>query len=147
MNAAFCVQGTLLFVGAVLVLLAIKPRKPLPLLVFAAVNSVGNFVIAIVSSGSSGIALVHVTGAAFAIVGGNAAILAGSSILYADGAARWYRISSIALAMLGLVSFGFLAIASLTSTTMILPGAGWERTSVYTIIGWQMLSAGYLARR
>jgi hypothetical protein len=39
------------------------------------------------------------------------------------------------------LSFVLLAVAAVTSTTMILPGAVWERTSVYTIIGWQVLSA------
>jgi hypothetical protein len=53
----------------------------------------------------------------------------------------------VALAALGLSAFILLAIGTMTSTTPLLPAAVWERTSVYTIIGWQMLSALVLLAR
>jgi uncharacterized membrane protein len=60
---------------------------------------------------------------------------------------RAYRAASVGLAALGLLSFVLLAIAATTSVTMMLPSAVWERTSVYTIIGWQVLSALVLLAR
>jgi hypothetical protein len=79
-----------------------------------------------------------VSAAVLAIVGGNAAILAGSPLVTAP---RYYRVASVGLATLGMSSFVLLALASTTSATLILPNAVWERTSVYTIIAWQVLSA------
>ncbi len=145
MNTAFVVQGTLFCVGAVLLTRARGDRKFGLFVGFAAANAVGNVVVATMPSGGAGIAWVHVIGAVFAIVGGNAAILAGSPFV---SAGRYYRVASVGLAALGLLSFVLLAIAATTSVTTILPGAVWERTSVYTIIGWQVLSAlALLVRR
>lgn len=138
MNAAFVVQGTLFLGGAVLLVGATRHRDARLFTGFAAANAVGNIVVASVPSGPSGVAGVHVTGAFFAIVGGNAAILVGAPVVRAAG---FYRAASVALAALGLVSFVLLALASTTTATMVLPAAVWERTSVYTIIGWQILSA------
>ncbi len=138
MNTAFVVQGALFFVGAVLLARATRDRPSGLFVGFAAANAVGNVVIASVPSGGAGIAWVHVLGAVVAIVGGNAAILAGSPFV---SASRYYRVASVGLAALGLLSFALLAIAATTSVTMLLSGAVWERTSVYTIIGWQILSA------
>ena len=70
MNTAFCVQGTLFLVGAVLA----APRRLF--LALAATNAVGNVLIAVFHSGTA----THALGATLAIVGGNAAILAGSRI-------------------------------------------------------------------
>ncbi len=145
MNTAFVVQGTLFFVAAVLLARATRDRPSGLFVGFAAANAVGNVVVASVPSGCVGIAWVHVFGAVVAIVGGNAAILAGSRFV---SPSRRYRVTSVGLAALGLLSFALLAIAATTSVTILLPGAVWERTSVYTIIGWQVLSACALwARR
>lgn len=137
MNTAFVVQGTLFFVASVLLARSMRGRKSGPFVGFAAANGVGNVIVALVPSGSAGIAGVHVSAAVLAIVGGNAAILAGSPFV---SGSRWYRVTSVGIAALGLLSFVLLAVAAVTSTTMILPGAVWERVSVYTIIGWQVLS-------
>ncbi|BDX34961.1 hypothetical protein TUM20985_55080 [Mycobacterium antarcticum] len=144
MNTAFVVQGTLLCLGAVLLARGSRDGRTGLFVGFAAANAVGNLVVAAVPSGGPGIAWVHVTGAVVAIVGGNAAILAGTRFVSAN---RAYRIASVALAALGLLSFTALAIGATTSATVLLPGAVWERTSVYTIIGWQMLSALAILRR
>lgn len=137
MNAAFVGQGTLFFAGAALLVRAARPRKPLLLLSFGAANMVGNILVAAVPSGPTGIGWLHVTGAALAIVGGNAAIVAGSTVIEDAGAPRWYRAASIGLGGLGLLSVGFVAVGA---------DASWERISVYTIIGWQILSAVFLLR-
>jgi hypothetical membrane protein len=130
MNTAFVVQGLLFLAGAVLLARATPINGSGILFVgCAGANAVGNIVVAIVPSGPAGIPWLHV------------AILAGPPFVTAAGASRYYRAASIGLATLGLLSFVLLAIASTTSVTTVLPGAVWERTSVYTIIAWQVLSS------
>ncbi|MCV7419572.1 DUF998 domain-containing protein [Mycobacterium yunnanensis] len=143
MNAAFVVQGTLFLAAAIL--LARRTGRGNGVFVgCAAANAVGNVVVASVPSGGSGIAWVHVSAAAVAIVGGNAAILAGHRLV---SQSRWYRRASVGVAALGFLAFGILAVPAVSATGVLLPGAVWERTSVYTIIGWQLLSALWLVRR
>lgn len=137
MNTGFAVQGTLFFTGAALLARTIRDRSRV-FVALAAANMIGNVIVATVPSGPEGIPWLHVSAAVLAIVGGNAAILAGSPLVIAP---RYYRVASVGLATLGLSSFVLLAIASTTSATMILPSAVWERTSVYTIIAWQILSS------
>jgi len=94
LNTAFVVQGTLFFVASVL-LARTERSRPYGLFVgFAAANAAGNVVVATVPSGSAGVAWVHVSAAVLAIVGGNAAILAGSPFVNAH---RAYRAASVGL--------------------------------------------------
>jgi hypothetical membrane protein len=123
MNTAFCVQGTLFLAGAVLA----APRRMF--LTLAAANAVGNILIAIFHSGSA----THALGATLAIVGGNAAILA---------APVGWRKASVALGAFGLLSFGLFVVGLKTSGG--LPLGLLERCSVYSITGWQLLSAVWL---
>ena len=143
MNTAFAVQGTL-FLAAAVALARARGGRCGAFVACAAANAVGNVVVAMVPSGGAGIAWVHVSAAAVAIVGGNAAILAGRRMV---SESRWYRLTSAGLAALGFVAFGVLAVGAVTASTVVLPGAVWERTCVYTIIGWQLLSALRLLRR
>ncbi|TQR87091.1 DUF998 domain-containing protein [Mycobacterium hodleri] len=144
MNTAFVVQGTLFLAAAVALARANRGRSSGLFVACAAANAVGNVVVATVPSGGAGIAWVHVSAAAVAIVGGNAAILAGHGMV---SECRWYRLTSVGFAALGFVAFGVLAVGAVTTSTVVLPGAVWERTCVYTIIGWQLLSAVRLLRR
>jgi hypothetical membrane protein len=137
MNTGFAVQGTFFFAGAALLARTLRGRSRV-FVGLAAANMVGNVIVATVPSGPEGIPWLHVSAAVLAIVGGNAAILAGSPLVTAP---RYYRVASVGLATLGMSSFVLLALASTTSATLILPNAVWERTSVYTIIAWQVLSA------
>jgi hypothetical membrane protein len=150
MNIAFRLQGTLFLVGAILVVLAFGTRRPALFLTLAATNAVGNFLVAAVHSGpmaqADGTNWVHDTGAVLAIVGGNAAVLAGSSIVR-NVSGPWYRGISTGLAVLGLLGFMLLVIESKIMAISILPPAVWERLSVYSIITWQMFTATYLVTR
>ena len=143
MNTAFCLQGTLFLVGAVLIVRAVEPRTTGLFLTFAAANAVGNILIAIFHSGptaqADGTAWVHATGALLAIAGGNAAILAGSSI-----GPRWYLRVSVWVGVVGLLSFLMLVIELKNTAVHPLPPAVWERSSVYSILGWQMFTAAVL---
>ena len=150
MNTAFYLQGTLFLVGAILIVRAFETHKAALFLTLAATNAVGNFLVGAVHSGpiaqADGTTWVHDTGALLAIMGGNAAILAGSSIAR-NVSGPWYRGVSAGLAVLGLLSFIFLVIESKLAAINILPPAVWERCSVYSIIAWQMFTAAYLLTR
>ena len=148
MNTAFCVQGTLFLVGAILAVRAVAPRKAGLFLTFAAANAVGNLLIAAFHSGpaarAEGTAWVHAVGAVLAIVGGNAAILAGSAVI---GGPRWYRWGSAWLGVVGLISFTMFVIQLTTTADYVLPAAVRERGSVYPITAWQIFTAAWLLTR
>lgn len=128
MNTGFCVQGVLFVVGAVAI------RAPW-LTALTAVNFFGNLTIAFFHSGSA----THAVGAVLAIVGGNAAILAGSSIT-----GGWHRVVSVGLGMLGLLSFALFAVELKTGTGHL---GLVERCSVYPITAWQLLTATWFFSR
>jgi hypothetical membrane protein len=144
MNTAFCVQGSLFLVGAILTVRAIAPRKAGLFVTLAAANAVGNLLIAAFHSGpaarAEGTAWVHAIGAVLAIVGGNAAILAGSRI-----ASGWHRKVSIALGAFGLLSFVLFVVELKGSSA--LPLGVLERCSVYSITAWQLLTGVWLLTR
>jgi hypothetical membrane protein len=144
MNTAFVVQGTLFLAAAVALTRARRGPGSGVFVACAACNAVGNAGVAMVPSGGTGIAWVHVSAATVAIVGGNAAILAGYRLV---SESHWYRTASVGFAVLGFLAFVLLAAGAVTASSVVLPGAVWERTCVYTIIGWQMLSALRLLRR
>jgi hypothetical membrane protein len=134
MNTAFVVQGSLFFAGAILLTVARRSRKPLPLLLCAGSNAAGNIMVASVPSGAG---WPHVAGAGLAIVGGNAAILAGSRHVILAGSrhvgrSRRYLLGSAVAGGAGLVALALFATTG---------SAAAERLSVYTIIGWQLASA------
>lgn len=148
MNAAFCLQGILFLVGAVLIVGALGAQRAGLFLGFAAANAVGNLVVAAVHSGSvahaNGTIWVHEIGALLAIVGGNAAIMAGSAVVGGAGGPRWYRGVSIGLATLGLLSFLLLVLRLKVAALNFVAPAVWERGSVYSIIAGQIFTAAYL---
>jgi hypothetical membrane protein len=133
MNVAFCLQGTLFLAGAVAL------SKARLFLAFAAANAIGNVLIAVFHSGPSPTAGAHVIGAVLAIVGGNAAVLAGSSII-----GGWHRKVSVALGAFGLLSF-LTFVIELPSA--VLPLGVLERCSVYSITAWQLFTGAWLLSR
>jgi hypothetical membrane protein len=133
MTVAFYLQGTLFLIGAMLIGRAAETGRAALFLDLAAANAVGNYLIAAFHSGP-----VHGTGAFLAIVGGNAAILAGSAIVSGVG---WYRRVSVGLGVLGLLSFALFVIELNVPAMGVLAPAVWERCSVYSITGWQLVSA------
>ncbi|WP_205875675.1 DUF998 domain-containing protein [Mycobacterium camsae] len=136
MHAAFCLQGTMFLLGALLIAGVPFGRDNRLFVVLVSANAVGNVLVGTVPSG-----LIHLIGATLALVGGNAAILPGSAHLLPQ--LRWYRNASKAIAALG-----FLCLALLVGNCTALPVGVWERGSAYSIFGWQLLTAaGLLARR
>jgi hypothetical membrane protein len=148
MNTAFCLQGTFFLAGAILSVRAFETRKAWLFLTLAAANAVGNILIAIFHSGpaarADGTAWVHATGAVLAIAGGNAAILASSSVI--SGSLGYRRVSA-GLGVLGLLSFTMFVIESTTPAVHLVPSAVWERCSVYPITAWQIFTAAWLLIR
>lgn len=130
MNAAFAFQGGCFAVAAVLVAGA---RKRWWLVGFACANGVGNVLIAVVHSGQGN--PWHAIGAVLAIIGGNAAALAGSAL----SGSTAYRVAAIGLGTLGLLCLPAVAIGA-------GPVGAWERGSVYPIFAWQILTAAVLLR-
>ncbi|BCZ22170.1 DUF998 domain-containing protein [Mycobacterium senriense] len=139
MHAAFYLQGILFLLGASLIVGVPDNRRARLFLGAVATNAVGNIVIGTVHGGA-----VHVAGAVLAIAGGNAAILLGSGVIGPLAAWRRYRGLSKAIAALGLLCLAMLMIKSATATTFLLPDGAWERGSVYSITGWQLLTAACL---
>jgi hypothetical membrane protein len=144
MNTAFCLQGTLFLVGAVLAVRAVGTRKAGLFVILAASNAVGNLLIAAFHSGpashANGTAGLHALGAVLAIVGGNAAILAGSRIV-----SGWHRKVSVAVGAFGLLSFVLFVVELRASSA--LPLGILERCSVYSITVWQLFTAAWLLSR
>lgn len=139
MHTAFYLQGLLFFPGALLIVGVPNSRRARIFLGLVAANAVGNIVIGTLHSGE-----LHRVGAALAIVGGNTAILTGSAVVATIGGYGWYRRISKLVAALGLLSLIMLMINSATSKANLLPDGAWERGSVYSIIMWQLLTAGWL---
>jgi hypothetical membrane protein len=143
MNGAFYLQGAFFLTGAVVLVRAVGRRGAL-FLVLVAANAVGNFLVATVHGGSplatgNGMYL-HGAGALMAILGGNAAIVAGSAIVARalDGG-RCYCAVSILIAAAGLASVVMLMNYNAWAYEFAPVGVI-ERSAVYSIIAWQILS-------
>jgi hypothetical membrane protein len=139
MHTAFYLQGILFFPGALMIVGVPSSRRARTFLGLVAANAVGNIVIGTLHSGK-----LHRVGAALAIVGGNIAILTGSAVVATIGGHLWYRRISKLVAALGLLCLIMLMINTVTSKTNLLPDGAWGRGSVYSIILWQLLTAGCL---
>lgn len=130
---AFAVHGMLFLLGAVF-----AGREALPSRGFvaaAAVNAVGNVMIAVFPSHLHTAVPWHGIGAALAILGGNAAvILGGRSTCH-----RGYRWTSVVLGAVGIACLAAVGGG-------VQPVGLVERASVYPIIAWQFVSAVMLLR-
>lgn len=132
MHAAFYLQGSMFLLGALLIVGVPVARDSRLFVALVSANAAGNILVGTAPSG-----LIHLTGAALALAGGNAAILPGSAHLLPQ--LRWYRNISKAIAALG-----FLGLALLVGNCTALPVGVWERGSAYSIFGWQLLTVAVL---
>lgn len=135
MHAAFCLQGSMFLLGALFIVGVPRGRRCRPFVALVSANAVGNILVGTVPSG-----LVHLTGAALALGGGNAAILAGAALLVPH--LRWYRGVSTVIAALG-----FMCLVLLVANCRALPVGVWERGSAYSIFLWQLVTAAVLLGR
>lgn len=146
MNVTFLAQGILFAVGAVLASRAARGGRRRLFLGLAVTHAIGMALVGIVhgsqASVDSGIAALHVLGAALAIIAGNVgAIVAGLNAR----APRTYRVASVLLGVVGLVGLVMLEVDSTSSTIDLLPDGVWERSAVYTIMVWELLTGILLA--
>ncbi|BBY30719.1 hypothetical protein GCM10023114_36760 [Mycolicibacterium sediminis] len=132
MNAAFLLQAVALPLGGWLLVRGSSSRAAVPFRIFVALNGVGNVLVATVHSGTG--SPWHGVGAALAIAGGNLAVLAGAWALRPAASTKAFIAASVALGVVGLLCL--LPVAATTA-----PIGAWERGSVYTIYGWQVLAA------
>jgi hypothetical membrane protein len=99
------------------------------------------------ASADDGSDVLHVAGAAMAIVGGNLAAISGGATLRGGGIPPGYRHVSIVLGAVGIVGLVMLQIDSRTTVVDILPDGVWERVAVYTVTAWQLLTGLVLLTR
>jgi hypothetical membrane protein len=107
--------------------------------VLGIVHALGTILVGIVHGGdremAAGIHHIHVIGAAMAIIGGNAALIAAAFASRRCGAPAVYRRVSVALGV-----SGFVSLALLQSGTTSLPEGLLERGSVYPITIWEIVT-------
>jgi hypothetical membrane protein len=141
---AFMLHGSLFFVGAVII------ARSYPhlgwagsgFMLAAAANAAGNVLVGIFRSGVP----THVIGAGMAIVGGNiAAVIAGLGSRRI-GASMSYRVASVAVGVLGIACLLVLVIDG-ANGSRLLPAGLVERGSVYSIIGWEIMTGLAILRR
>ena len=132
MNLGFVANGAAFLVAALLVTRAGPGRGHVPFVGLAAVHAVGNLLVAAVHSGGEDTVL-HTLGAGLAIVGGNLAVAVAGLAATTLGVPRWYGAASTAAGVLGLVALTVLVVGPDG-----VPVGVAERSSVYTIIGWQL---------
>jgi len=142
-NTGFIIEGVLAITAALLLrpLLSSKRwRFTLPM--FAIIHGAGIIMVAIVH-GSPGemnkpIGILHVIGAAMAIIFGNIQCICTGIAARQNGAALWYKSYSIFMGLLG-----FAGLIGLIMLHSIPPGIT-ERISVYTIIFWDITTGIFL---
>ncbi len=143
MNTAFILHGLLFATAAIAAGRGSMPRRTRRWFIgLAIVHATGMILVGVVpgsqTNADSGIIVMHVLGAAMAIIAGNAvAIVAGISLLRSHS--RWLGSASVALGALGLVGLVMLLIDSNSSAISLLPDGVWERIAVYAILVWELL--------
>ena len=152
MNAGFIIQGLLFFAAAVFAARAVTRRARYALLALAAMNCIGISLVGIFHEAAATQAdptlQYHVLGAFLAIVAGNATALASSALSPDLGLPPWHRTASIILSIVGMVGLVMLIVAQARGTVTLVPDGIWERTSVYTITAWEVVTGiGVLTAR
>ncbi|WP_213816904.1 DUF998 domain-containing protein [Glaciihabitans sp. dw_435] len=145
MNSAFIAQGLLFLAAAILATRAIRVGPRRWFLAVATVHTVGIILVGLFNgsqrNAENHLLILHVLGAALAIVAGNLAAITAGIGSARIGAARWYRVISIVLGVVGILSLVMLLVDSGSSTLNLLPDGVWERASVYAITGWEIFTA------
>jgi hypothetical membrane protein len=142
MNIGFYLQGALFLTGAALAVRAFPGLRGRLFVGCAATHAVGLLVVGTIHGGgaeaASGGIEWHMFGAGLAIVGGNAALLAGAALARKVGTPSWYWGISATLGVLGLLSVGMLLVDRASTAVNLLPEGTWERGSVYTVTVWEI---------
>ena len=142
MNTGFVVDGTLFVLAGLGLSVLFEGRARWIVLGSSVVHGVGSIVVGLAHASVDGASTPHAAGAGMAIIGGNLVLLAAGRYGGRVGAPRWYTAASAVAGVVGLAGFAlFLA------DTGILGGGAFERISVYTIIGWEIVTGAALLAR
>jgi hypothetical membrane protein len=152
MNTGFIIQGLLFFAAAVFAARAVTSRARYALVALAAVNCIGISLVGVFHEAAATQANTtlkyHVLGAFLAIVAGNATALASSALSRDLGLPLFHRMASVILSIVGVVGLVMLIVAQARGTVTLVPDGVWERTSVYTITAWEVVTGvGLLSGR
>lgn len=143
MNTGFVVDGTLFVLAGLGLAVLFEGRARWIVVGTSVVHGVGSIVVGLAHASVDGASTPHAVGAGMAIVGGNLVLLAAGRYGGRVAAPRWYTVSSATAGVAGLVG-----LALFLADTGILGGGTFERISVYTIIGWEIVTgATILAKR
>jgi hypothetical membrane protein len=141
----FILDGAFYAAAAITAISAMR-AKHWPGIVFLAlgiVHSAGTILVGIVHNGfrevTTGLQPIHVIGAAFAIIGGNAASIVAAILSRRFGAPSVYSMTSLGLGIFGLFSLALLQLSREMAMTMI-PFGILERGSVYPITLWEIIT-------
>ncbi|MFI8569237.1 DUF998 domain-containing protein [Rhodococcus sp. NPDC078407] len=135
MNTGFVVDGTLFVLAGLGLSVLFEGRARWILLGTAIVHGVGSVVVGLAHASVDGASVPHAAGAGMAIIGGNLVLLAVGRYGSRVGAPRWYTVGSAAAGAVGLAG-----LALFLADPGILDGGTFERISVYTIIGWEIIT-------
>jgi hypothetical membrane protein len=143
MNTGFVLQGTLFLAAMILVIPVLAARRNTKgaLVVLASLHALGIVLVGCVHGSEqtvqSGLAAFHFVGAALAIVCGNLAAIAAGIASRDTGLPRPFRICSILIGVVGLLSLTLLQTHDAIGLSAI-PDGVWERLAVYTIVVWEV---------
>ena len=139
MNTGFVVDGTLFVLAGLGLSMLFEGRTRWIVAGTSVVHGVGSVVVGLAHASVDGASTPHAVGAGMAIIGGNLVLLAAGRYGGRVGAPRWYTAGSAVAGVAGLAGFVlFLA------DTGILGGGAFERISVYTIIGWEIVTGAMI---
>lgn len=142
MNTGFVVDGALFALAGLGLSVLFEGRARRLVAGTSLVHGVGSIVVGLAHASVNGASTPHAVGAGMAIVGGNLVLLTAARYGGRVGAPRWYTSASAVAGVAGLAGFAlFLA------DTGILGGGAFERISVYTIIGWEIVTGAALLAR
>ncbi|HWH26003.1 MAG TPA: DUF998 domain-containing protein [Pseudolysinimonas sp.] len=151
MNTAFLTQGVLFLLAAIAITRAIRGGPRRSFVALAAIHAVGIILVGLFhgsqANSDNGLLVLHAVGAVLAIIAGNLAAITGGFRIGRVVAPVWYRVVSVALGVIGIGSFIMLLVDTMSATVNVFAPGIWERTSVYTIIGWEIMTAIVVAVR
>ncbi len=146
MNADFVAQGLLFVVAGLAAARALSGAARWPLVACAALNGIGITLVGLFPE-TSGVAGLHGLGALLAILFGNATGFVSAFAFRELRLPPVHRLASLGLPVLGAIAFAILLSARGRTAPLLLPDGILERTSVYTITAWELVTAWCLMVR
>ena len=143
MDTGLILAATCFLAAAIVCARTLAGRWRCIFVALVATHAVGNSLVAIfpeTAVAAIGTPHFHLIGAVLAIIGGNVAILSAAPLAGALSLPALNRRACIVMPVFGFAAFCALFVARSHAGTNILSDGTWERMSVYTITGWQILT-------